>query len=220
MNNYVGLVQMNYSLMRTKPCKYTLFRTRDTTLPGNFNLCFVMSEYKLQLVINSRCIFLWERVRNKHTNHVNIKVSRVIGTLWKIRNQAHSMSKTTVYIANVQYHLQYCFIYWTTQPVVFWQPKQVCLYGAPHLSWICKSYSYLKKKKQLELYKVSVMRTAPGNIGQKYPLKGTNTLYKSERAMYIKDNVFLNELTPLLPQFPVSRIGIYSLFRGSVSKVM
>lgn len=100
---YANELQLNIN-----KTKCVMFRARNTPLTENFQLCFRNNVIQSTNTIKFLGVFFNEYLSwNQHIDHIKIKLSRIIGALWKVRNQIPARFRTSIYSAMIQSHLQY-----------------------------------------------------------------------------------------------------------------
>lgn len=99
--------------LNTKKTKCVIFRARNTPLDKNPELYFSNEGIKSVNSIKFLGIYFDEFLTwNEHTNQLLLKLSKVTGALWKLRDKIPKSFRLTVYYAMFQSQLNYCILVW------------------------------------------------------------------------------------------------------------
>lgn len=99
--------------LNTKKTKCVIFRARNTPLDKNPELYFSNEGIKSVNSIKFLGVYFDEFLTwNEHTNQLLLKLSKVTGALWKLRDKIPKSFRLTVYYAMFQSQLNYCLLVW------------------------------------------------------------------------------------------------------------
>lgn len=164
---YANELQLNIN-----KTKYVMFRARNTPRTENFQLCFRNNIIQSTNTIKFLGVTFNEYLSwNEHIDHMKLKLSRIIGALWKVRNQIPARFRTSIYSAMIQSHLQYCILIWGTT-----------------------TDSNLRALFQLQKRSVRALENlrytdSVADIGAKYGLIDVFQLHKRKLAMYMYSHI-------------------------------
>lgn len=99
--------------LNIKKTKYILFRARNTPIDYEINLTFHAESLQQTKTIKFLGVHFEEFLSwNVHVNHLKLKMSKVVGALWRVKNLIPTRYRLNTYYAIIQSHLTYCLLIW------------------------------------------------------------------------------------------------------------